>query len=522
MSIDYIWPTSLPGPADDNYQWQEAPRIRTAKFGDGYEQRTADGLNTRPRTLTLDWPNLGLSDKDTLLNFLRARNGIQAFWWLPPGETQTLKIKAPSWSVSRTSGPYWSVSVNFEEVFDPAISPTMSLNFKTQTYLMGSSSFTSLAQMQGYVFSRNGIQGSVNASGVVSFAAANVPAIDTAGAHIYAATTNLVFPSSIGSGLTDPAGGTAAASTAGVQNANFTAAATAQTHTAMIVVAPDAGDWMYLSVDDTPAAGSAQVTAWFNVRTGVLGSTSIAGTGLTLVGTPRMTPLANGFYRCAFQFASATATALRLQIRPVAADLGSSNSGSVICYHRQVLDLSFPAGGPLIVTTGGTLNLPKSSLELGASLLSGDFIAWATLNTDDLPTATIIPFAFSVAGGGSATERLYCQISAAGQLSMICNAGGVSQPAGVLISGAVVAGGGRITVMLRRKNGIYSVACKKASGVVTIGADAAGVGLVPAISAVDIGQLYNGANQINGRAESFTQSIGTYNDAQITAILQAA
>lgn len=118
MAVSFTWPTGLPGPADDNYSWSEEPRVRLAQFGDGYEQRTADGLNTRPRKLTVDWPNLVLADKDTILNFLRARNGVDAFFWTPPGESTAIKVKAPTWTVKRTSGPYWSISVTFQEVFD--------------------------------------------------------------------------------------------------------------------------------------------------------------------------------------------------------------------------------------------------------------------------------------------------------------------------------------------------------------------------------------------------------------------
>jgi phage-related protein len=118
MSVTENWPSSVPGPADDNYEWEESPRVNIAQFGDGYEARSADGLNTRPRKLTLDWPNLEVGDKNTILNFLRDRNGVEAFNWTPPGETSSIKVKAPTWSVRRRSGPYWSITITFQEVFD--------------------------------------------------------------------------------------------------------------------------------------------------------------------------------------------------------------------------------------------------------------------------------------------------------------------------------------------------------------------------------------------------------------------
>lgn len=118
MPVSFTWPDTLPGPADDDYQWDEEPRVRMAKFGDGYEQRSPDGLNTRPRSLSLSWPNLSTTQKNTLVDFVRARNGAQAFFWTPPGEGSAIKIKCPKWTIKRTSGPWWSVSCEFVEVFD--------------------------------------------------------------------------------------------------------------------------------------------------------------------------------------------------------------------------------------------------------------------------------------------------------------------------------------------------------------------------------------------------------------------
>lgn len=118
MPVTENWPSSLPGPQDDDYQWEEAPRVKIAQFGDGYEQRAVDGINARPRTFSLSWPALDATDKDTARNFLVARNGWEAFNWTPPGEGSSIKVKCPRWTVQRRSGPWWYISVTFIEVFD--------------------------------------------------------------------------------------------------------------------------------------------------------------------------------------------------------------------------------------------------------------------------------------------------------------------------------------------------------------------------------------------------------------------
>lgn len=118
MAVSFTWPAALPGPSDDEYSWTETPRVRMAKFGDGYEQRSKDGINVNPRKINLTWPNLSPAQKDLLINFVRARMGAQAFYWTPPGESTAIKVKCPSWTLRRASGPWWSISCEFVEVFD--------------------------------------------------------------------------------------------------------------------------------------------------------------------------------------------------------------------------------------------------------------------------------------------------------------------------------------------------------------------------------------------------------------------
>lgn len=118
MPVTENFPAGLDDPADDNYSFTEEPRIKEAKFGDGYELRTTDGINPRPRAFRMTWPNLDPTDYSTLITFLRARNGHEGFNWTPPGEGSSIKVKCPRWTSKRHSGPYWSVEVDFIEIFD--------------------------------------------------------------------------------------------------------------------------------------------------------------------------------------------------------------------------------------------------------------------------------------------------------------------------------------------------------------------------------------------------------------------
>lgn len=118
MPVSYTFPGSLPNPSGDDYSYEEQPQVRTVKFEDGYEQRSKTSLNARPRNFDVTWPNLTVAEKNTLVDFLRARDGTEAFYWTPPQEGSAIKVKAPRWSVRTKNGPWWTVRVRFEEVFD--------------------------------------------------------------------------------------------------------------------------------------------------------------------------------------------------------------------------------------------------------------------------------------------------------------------------------------------------------------------------------------------------------------------
>lgn len=118
MPIDYTFPAppAIPNPTDD-FGYEENARVRSAKFGDGYEQTMPDGINAISGVYSPTWEPLTTAQKDTIVNFLRARGGSQPFYWTPPLGAQ-LKFKCQTWKVSKLAGPYWSVTVTLKQVFD--------------------------------------------------------------------------------------------------------------------------------------------------------------------------------------------------------------------------------------------------------------------------------------------------------------------------------------------------------------------------------------------------------------------
>lgn len=91
------------------------PRVRTAPFGDGYEQRLADGINNAPRSWSLVF-NRPTAEADVILAFFEARNGAEAFDWTPPYGAAG-KFVARDWSVQLIGPVAKSISATFDEVF---------------------------------------------------------------------------------------------------------------------------------------------------------------------------------------------------------------------------------------------------------------------------------------------------------------------------------------------------------------------------------------------------------------------
>lgn len=92
------------------------PSINAIKFGDGYEQRVAVGINSDRRKWEVQFhrPN---ATADEIEAFLKIRNAREHFSWTPP-HGGIGKWVCRKWSVQKT-GPYTrTVSATFEEVFE--------------------------------------------------------------------------------------------------------------------------------------------------------------------------------------------------------------------------------------------------------------------------------------------------------------------------------------------------------------------------------------------------------------------
>ena len=94
---------------------QTKPRVRAANFGDGYEQRVADGINTTKRVWTLTFSK-SAADMATVVAFLANEGGLTAFTWTPPRGASGLWV-CREWTSPVNDG-YDTLNVTFEEVHE--------------------------------------------------------------------------------------------------------------------------------------------------------------------------------------------------------------------------------------------------------------------------------------------------------------------------------------------------------------------------------------------------------------------
>ena len=94
-------------------------RVLEAKFGDGYAQTAADGINNSMQSWPLTFQGYA-KEITPIKQFLDRHQGWKAFRWTPPLETETF-FKAKSYSLSAGVGfNNYILSVTFEESFKPA------------------------------------------------------------------------------------------------------------------------------------------------------------------------------------------------------------------------------------------------------------------------------------------------------------------------------------------------------------------------------------------------------------------
>ncbi len=114
-------PASLPDIGrEPDYGLNAAPtfRVLRAQFGDGYEQRSPDGLNSVRRSWTVTWSVIGAEEKDALMSFLTQMGGVQSFFWTMPDTLEMVRVTCDDPTATYDSFSNHTVTGTFREVFE--------------------------------------------------------------------------------------------------------------------------------------------------------------------------------------------------------------------------------------------------------------------------------------------------------------------------------------------------------------------------------------------------------------------
>jgi phage-related protein len=100
------------------------PRIHTAKFGDGYEQRIRNGINALEETFSIAFINRPPEEIDDIIALFETRGGVVPFNLTVPntnkaGGEETIKVVCDNWSKVYTYTIASGCTANFRRVYEP-------------------------------------------------------------------------------------------------------------------------------------------------------------------------------------------------------------------------------------------------------------------------------------------------------------------------------------------------------------------------------------------------------------------
>ena len=115
MGADFTFTPPI-NPSQKSTPKKVKPRVNKIAFGDGYEQRSGDGINNIIRTRTLFFEALTESQKDTIETFLEAREGKEQFFYTLPDESTQRQWVCEEWDISSNNNIY-NLSMKIKEDF---------------------------------------------------------------------------------------------------------------------------------------------------------------------------------------------------------------------------------------------------------------------------------------------------------------------------------------------------------------------------------------------------------------------
>jgi len=102
------------------------PSVLVARFGDGYEQRVADGINSLKENYSISFNNRTKAFIDDVVSFLDAQNGATSFTFTLPDSNNTtragekdIKVVCDSYNTAYAYDDFYSLTATLRRVYEP-------------------------------------------------------------------------------------------------------------------------------------------------------------------------------------------------------------------------------------------------------------------------------------------------------------------------------------------------------------------------------------------------------------------
>jgi len=123
MAIGFLVGATQIAP-DRSLSRASTPRVLTASFGDGYEQRIVDGINNINETFSISFQNRSKAEIDDITAFFVSKGGVTSFdYTIPdsnvsPSYETTVKVVCDSWNTVYVQTDCYTCTANFRRVYE--------------------------------------------------------------------------------------------------------------------------------------------------------------------------------------------------------------------------------------------------------------------------------------------------------------------------------------------------------------------------------------------------------------------
>lgn len=124
MAIGFTLLNGSSAVPDKSLSLQSTPRVLIANFGDGYEQRISDGINSLKESFSVSFNNRPKDEIDEIKLFLNTKKGVGSFDFTYPDSNEltneiSVKVVCDSFSAVLNYDDYYSISATFRRVYEP-------------------------------------------------------------------------------------------------------------------------------------------------------------------------------------------------------------------------------------------------------------------------------------------------------------------------------------------------------------------------------------------------------------------